>query len=272
MAKEKEQIKTQEELDQIAESQNFVKEAAADGSYFKDALDWYFFRYVNPVCDRTLMAFVAIVAAIAMFCLVQIIDNLFPLVQKVPIVIKAKDQSLYTPFIKPLKNTQDRAITVDIAILKYLVSTYVDDRESYDYRKSEVEDINKKFRRIRNASSFAEYKNFQTTMSKDNPDSPLNNFGQNIYRTIEVQSVEFEQGQTQDYYSKLRNFFLNDLPKTANIKFITSTHSFDDNNVEQIKKETYVAKLKFEFAGVNREAKSGVLNFSVNSYKLYKVK
>jgi type IV secretory pathway component VirB8 len=268
----KEELKTKEELEQLAEYQNFVKESTADGSYFKDALDWYFFRYVNPVCDRTLMAFIAIVAAVAMCGLVQIINTLFPLVEKAPIVITAKDQSLYTPYIKPLKGKDDRGVTVDIAILKYLLSVYVIDRESYDYRKSEVEDINKKFRRIRNTSSFAEYKNFQAMMSKDNPDSPLNNFGQNVYRTVEVQYVDFDQGQAQDYYSILRTFFSITLPKIGNVKFVTTTHSFDDNNVEQTKKESYLAKLKFDFTGVDREAKTGVLNFSVNSYKLYKVK
>ena len=25
-----------------------------DGQYFKDGLDWYFFRYVNPFCERTI--------------------------------------------------------------------------------------------------------------------------------------------------------------------------------------------------------------------------
>ncbi len=259
------------EEQQKAEHHGFIKESANDGSYFKDAHDWYFFRYVSPLCDRTLMIFVAIVGAISLFFLIQIIDGLFPLVQKVPIAIAAKDQSIYTPFVKSLRNAKDDS-TVDTSIAKYLLSVYINDRESYDYRDSNVESVNKKFRRIRNTSSFNEYKNFQFFMGKDNPDSPLNDFGREAYRTVEVKSVTLLKNQNENYYSLLRNFFLSAEPSEAEVRFVVTTHRTNDEEVENVEKINYLAKVKFTFGGVDRRAKTGILNFSITSYKLYKIK
>lgn len=263
---------SKEESDQLTEYRDFVKESAVDGTYFKDALDWYLLRYVSPLCDRTVMIFVAAIGAISLFFLIQIIDGLFPLVEKVPIVIRSKDQSLYTPFIKPLRSEESGALTVDDAIAKYLLSIYVNDRESYDYRKSEVEDVNLKFNRMKNTSSYSEYKNFQLFMSKDNADSPLNQFGHNIYRTVEVKSVNFVKAQQQDYYIKLKSLFSSALPTEAEVRFVMTTHTFDEGNNEKANRVNYLAKVKFNFSGANRGAKSGFMNFAVNSYKLYKVK
>ncbi|MSP33708.1 MAG: hypothetical protein EXR06_02250 [Rickettsiales bacterium] len=263
---------SKEEQAQKAEYQQFVKDAAFDGSYFKDALDWYMLRYVSPLCDRTTMMFVSIIGAISIFCLIQIIDGLFPLVEKVPIVIRAKDQSRYTPFIKSLRSAGNKELSVDDAIAKYLLAVYVNDRESYDYRKSEVEDVNRKFNRIKNTSSYSEYKNFQLFMSKDNEGSPLNDFGYNVFRTIETQSVTFVENQNQDYYSKLKTFFESTLPSEAEVRFAATMHSFDENNNEKKETTNYLVKIKFNFSGAHRNTQSGFMSFVTNSYKLYKIK
>jgi len=268
----KSQELSKEESEQLAEYHSFVKESAIDGTYFKDALDWYLLRYVSPLCDRTIMLFVAIIGAISLFFLIQIIDGLFPLVEKVPIVIRSKDQSLYTPFIKTLRSEQNKGLSVDDAIAKYLLSIYVNDRESYDYRKSEVEDVNRKFNRLKNTSSYGEYKNFQLFMSKDNANSPLNEFGHNIYRTVEIKDVTFVTNQQKDYYLKLKTFFSSVLPTEAEVRFTMVIHNFDEGNNEKTSRENYLAKIKFNFSGADRNAKTGIMNFAVNSYKLYKIK
>ena len=261
-----------EDKEKLAEYFDFVKTSASEGTYFKDALDWYLFRYVNPLCDRTVMVFIAGIAAVAMFFLIHIINNTFPLVEKVPIVVRAKDQTVSFPFIRELKNHQAKSVdTVDEAIAKYLLAVYVNDREGYDYRKSKVDDVNQKFNHIKNTSSFNEYKNFQAVMSKDNPDSPLNNFGQNVYRTIENPVVTLIASEQQDYYSKLKNFFVIRMPSEAEIRFVAVTKTLDDNNNVKNERVNYLAKIKFDFSGADRKAKSGVINFSVTSYKLYRV-
>ncbi len=220
---------TPEEVEERKEYCDFVKNSAADGSYFKDALDWYLVRYVNPLCDRTIMVCVAIIAVISLYNLSQIVSFAFPLVQKVPIVIRAQDESKYEPFIRPLKDANDRStLTVDEAVAKYLLAVYVNERESYDYRKGDVNDVNLKFTHMKNTSSSKEYKNFQAFMSKDNPDSPANNFGRNIYRNVEVQSVNFIKKDAHDYYDKLRSLLRIDSASEAEVRFTIITKEVTD--------------------------------------------
>ncbi len=109
-------------------------------------------------------------------------------------------------------------------------------------------------------------------MSKDNADSPLNEFGQNVYRTVEVANVTFVTNQQQDYYLKLKSLFSSAIPTEAEVRFVMVTHNFDEGNNEHASRENYLAKIKFNFSGADRNAKTGVMNFAVNSYKLYKIK
>jgi type IV secretory pathway component VirB8 len=271
MEQKLEELKKHNE-EEITEYFESIKESVADKSYFEDAVNWYLFRYVSAVCDRTILIFAAIIGAVALYSLVQIISHAFPLIERVPIIIKDKDQSRYTPFIKKLQNSADnQSNTIDKAIAKYLVSIYVQDRENYDYRKSQVNDVNVKFNRIKNTSSANEYRNFQLLMSKDNPGSPIHNFGINVYREVEIESIKFIETSHENYYFRFKEFFVNKLPNEAEIKFTTTVKKIDNDGIKE-EKERYLAKINFNFSGVNRDSKAGILNFMVSGYKLYKIK
>lgn len=267
-----------ENNEEAAEYFQFIKSSVNDGSYFKDALNWYFFRYLTPICDRTLLIFGAIIAAVVFYFLLQMIQGAFPLVERIPVFVSAKDQASTFPSIVPLKpkkgtlNYDPAIATVDEAIAKYLLGIYVDDRESYDFSKAEIEDVNRKFARVRNVSSATEYKAFQLTMSKDNPASPIHSFGQNVQRVITIDSVRLIKKEPQDFASKARNFLSNKIPTEAEVRFTAVTRPVVSEESEmKSQKEQYVAKINFEFEGAKKDEK-GVLKFSVNSYKLFKVK
>ncbi|NBV05734.1 MAG: hypothetical protein EBS06_00655 [Proteobacteria bacterium] len=275
-----------ENPEELEEYFKFVKSSVQDKTYFKDGLEWYFFRYVNPFCERTIFTFCAIIASVIFYCLVQMIEGAFPLVEKNPIIIRAIDQSQYFSNLIPLKphitgpgsEKYDPTITtVDEAVAKYLLSVYVSDREGYDYSKSEVEDVNNKFNRIRNTSSPAEYREFQAYMSKDNPDSPILNFGQKVFKTIEIESVKFIKQEAKDFTSKAKDFISAKIPDQAEVRFVSTLKSIDENGEVKIVKENYIAKVDFAFSGAKRSEKNAAkkedrtLDFMVNGYKLYKV-
>jgi type IV secretory pathway component VirB8 len=277
MEQKLEEIKNmdQEEVDEYFQ---FIKSSVADNSYFKDALDWYFFRYVTPICDRSLLIFGAVIAAVVLFFLTQMIKSAFPLVQEAPIFIRSLDQSLYFPNLVKLKPKKGEfgydpeITTVDEAVAKYLLSLYVKDREGYDFSKAEVEAVNNKFNHIRNLSADNEYRSFQLIMSKNNSDSPINYFGQNVVKSIKIDSVKFIRNEPQDFGSRARKYLSIKIPAEAEVRFSAITKTADDNN-ETLKeeKENYVVKIKFAFSGVKKD-EQGTLNFTINSYKLYKVK
>ncbi len=265
-----------ENNDQATEYAEFIKSSVNDGSYFKDAVGWYYFRYVSPICDRTLLIFGSIVAAVVLVCLFQMINGAFPLVQKVPIFIKSKDQSQYFPNLVEIKAKKGKANydpqieTVDEAVLKYLVIDYVKSREEYNYSKAEIEEINKKFNHIRNNSDASEYRAFQLFMSKDNPESPILNFGQKVVKSIQIESFSFNKKVPQDFASKARDFLSNKIPTDAEVRFVAITKTNDEQEVTTEKKERFVAKIKFVFGGVDK-SQTDNLNFMVSEYKLFKV-
>ncbi len=275
-----------EELQQHFE---FVRASVKDGSYFKDGLNWYFFRYVNPFCERTILSCCAIVACIITYCLYVMIEGAFPLVEKRPIIIRSVDQSQYFPNLIPLKphakgpgsDKYDPTITtVDEAILKYLISNYISDREGYDYSKAEIEDVNVKFNHIKNTSSDSQYREFQLYMSKDNPDSPILNFGRNVVRKTQLNSITFIKKEEVGFANKAKNFIATKIPTDADVRFTAITTTTDDNGVVKTEKQNYIAKINFAFSGAvkdnqrkdpNAVQKLETLNFVVKNYKLYKV-
>jgi len=251
----------------------FIKNSVNSGEYFRDSLDWYMLKYINPICDRVLMIFFAIIASVSLYFLIQIISSAFPLVEKIPVVIRDHDQSLYRPLIYSIKEKSDAgAINADEAVARYLIKNYIIERESFDFRKSEVGSINEKFIKIKNNSSFAEYKNYQLFMSKDNSSSPINFFGKNIFQETRIDSFSFIRSQYQNSYDRLKNFFSIKIPNEAEVKFTTITYKRDaeDNLISE--KNHYLAKIRFNFAGIDKKAEPGVINFVVNEYKLFKVK
>ena len=269
----------QENNEDAKEYFEFIKSSTRDGSYFKDALDWYLFRYVSPICDRTILLFGAIVAAVVLYFLIQLVEGAFPLLVEEPIFIRSYDQTKYFPNLVALKPKKGKegydpeVQTVDEAYAKYLLSHYVTSREGYDFSKAEIEDVNKKFNHMRNLSSASEYRNFQAIMSKDNPNSPIRNFGMNVNKTIEIDSVKFYRKEAKDLATKARLYLSNDIPTRADIRFTATIKTFDANNENvSTQKERYLAKINFTFDGVNKDVKNGPVNFAVNTYMLYKVK
>lgn len=277
----KELLVAKKDDEKTTEYFEFVKASVADGSYFKDSLNWYFFRYVNPFCERTILTFCSIVAAVVFFFLIQMIRGAFPLVEQVPIIITSKDQSKFIPNlinIKPkavakgLKYYADTGETVDEAVAKYLLNVYISDREGYNFSKAEITDVNKKYNRIKNTSSAAQYREFQIFMSKDNPESPLNQFGKNTKKIIEIESISFIKKEAKTFSQKAVDFLSNTIPSEAEVRFTAATTEKSD--IGKIIKESkirYLAKVNFSFSGINKDDSKKPLNFLVNDYKLYKV-
>jgi type IV secretory pathway component VirB8 len=208
---------------------------------------------------------------VVLFYLVQLIRGTFPLVEEFPVIIKAKDQSLYYPHLLPIKSKDDKEVsTVDEAVAKYLLSVYIKDREEYDYSNAEIYDINQKFNRLKNTSSVAEYSKFKLFMSKDNPNSPIYNFGKNVVRKVKIESILFIKEDPKNLVTKAKNFLQVKLPTQAQVRFVATTETTREIDIKDTKEE-FVADIGFTFSGASKDEKDRSLNFTVNNYQLYKV-
>ena len=250
------------------EYNDFVKSLVRDGSYFKDARDWYIFRYVQPVCERTILFFITIISGFVTYVLVMTILNSLPIKQEVAVIIRPKDQSLYFSVITPLRDSAELK-NIDEAVSKYLLTEYIKKREGYDFRKTNIEALNNQMNYIKNNSSIQEYRDFQAFLSKNNPDSPITYFGRDFQRLVDVKSVEFLQTKTDTLIDTARYFVASDLPSNANIKYTVTTKI---NSITTSTKQ-YLVKINFKFSGVNSKKSSDLnLDFTVISYKVYKIK
>jgi type IV secretion system protein VirB8 len=254
--------------EQKQEYNDFIKASVADGSYFKDARDWYILRYVYPVCERTILFFIAIFSGLIAYILAVTIISSFPIKQEVAVIIRPKDQSTYFPVIKKLKDSVELE-NIDQAVSKYLLTEYIKKREGYDFRKTNLEQLNNQLKYIKNNSSLQEYSNFQGFLSKENKDTPINYFGKDFQRMVDIESVAFVKPNASTIIDKARDFVKVEVPSEASIKYRITTKI----NSTVISNERYLVKIKFKFSGIDgKKDPDSKLDFVVIGYKIYKIK
>lgn len=259
----------QENQEQTKEYFDAIKASVEDSSYYKDGLDWYFFRYVNPFCERTIFFIAFILTAVLFYYLFNLIQSSYPLVRKVPVILKAVDESEYFPYLTKLYIDKD-AQNIDEAVASYLLKKYVINRESHDYSDGEIEPINIKFNQIKNTSSVSEYINFQNFMSKQNPDSPIWDFGKDAYRKVSIESAHFIREDPKTFSDKAKSLLMNIMPTDAEVTYFLDYKHADGTKTQQ----KFMVKINFTFSGVQRPVNNDnnpVLGFIVNSYKKYTI-
>ena len=252
--------------EQQQEYNEFIKASVADGSYFKDARDWYIFRYVYPICERTILLFIAIVSGLITYILIITAVESFPIKQEVPIVVYPRDQFQYFSVIKKLNDSVELQ-NIDQAVAKYLLTQYINKRESFDFRKTNLEALNDQLNYVKNNSSASEYQKFQSFLSRENKNSPINYFGKDFQRLVYIESISFLKPNNQTFINKAKDFVKVEVPDEVNIKYriVTKINSVNVLN------NRYLAKIKFDFSGVDAKNKSE-LSFVINEYKLYRIK
>lgn len=278
------------EGDEVAkEYLQYVKDSVKEDVYFNDALDWYLFRYLSPICDRTKLLIGGILALIVCYSLYEVIDSSFPLVEEKPIFVWEKDASVYFPYLVKLKPKEgekgyDPVIqTVDEAVLKYLVRLYVTERESFEFVKFDsIVELNSELTRKRNyieeQSSLEEYNNnYRLVVSNSSPRSPINHFGEKISKTVEIRSIKIIKEEYTDFASQAKNFLTYTIPDKAEVYFDLVTTDYEDEFNPKVTKEGFLAKMTYSFDGARLEPFKGdddkqKLNFKVTKYRLFKIK
>ncbi len=273
-------LKNIQDLDKEARHYTQIKAKVEDGEYFKDALDWYFFRYLTPICDRTLLILSGAIFTIIILLIIEMIENTYPLVETFPIFYEAKDQANYNTKLIQLKTArisndfieEDRQLSVDESVAKYLISHYIKEREGFNFKTAEISDVNTKLSKMQNLSSAQEYKNFLAFIDRSNSLSPLNFFGQNVEKRIEIESFNYIRKSPKNLAEKAKEYIATSMPSRAEVKFSAETIKVNVETGETVrKKELFLVKIGFFFAGIDKD-NVGNLEFIVNDYQLFRVK
>ncbi|MFT6077754.1 MAG: type IV secretory pathway component VirB8 [Rickettsiales bacterium] len=202
------------------------------------------------------------------YVLIMTIVNSFPIKEKVGISIRPKDQSRYFPVIKTLKDSIE-VHTVDEAVLKYLLTRYVEKREGYDFSKTNISALNDQMNYVKNNSSLKEYQNFQGFLNKKNPNSPIIYFGRDFQRIAGIDLVIFPKKEDANFISRAKNFVISEVPDRAEIYYTITTKI----NSKTKSTQQYLARIGFKFSGVDaKQAAGSKIDFMITSYKIYKIK
>lgn len=244
-----------------------IKYSVENGKYFKEAFDWYSNMYLRSIVDRTFFIFMFIMGVFIIYNVISLVFMILPLKEDVYIAIKEKDLTKYETSIVDLsKNSISKSS--DEQILQYLITNYVIERETHNYKSANISDVNEKLAKIQNNSSRDVYNEFKYFMSSEYKDGPYYYFGKDIETEVKIDSFEFIRVKRDNLISKLTDYFnMNLMPIRAEVKY-TLTTKIGDNITKQKRK----AVLSFKFTGVeyneNTKKYSNVRIF-ITSYRNY---
>ncbi|HSQ97137.1 MAG TPA: type IV secretion system protein [Rickettsiales bacterium] len=250
-----------------SEYKDSVKYCISNGIYFKDAFEWYCNKYLRPIVDRTFFVFMSIMGVIIIYSVVTIILSILPMKEDVFIAIREKDLTKYETTIHDLSKSK-QAKSTDESILEYLICNYVKERESHNYKRANINDVNLKLQKIKNNSSADVFNDFKYFMGADNENGPYYYFGKNIETTVKIDSFNFIRVQRTKIIDKIIDYFnVKLMPIKAEV-FYTVIMQIGDKVSYQKRK----AILSFKFNGVeysDETEKYSPLKFVIINYKNY---
>lgn len=232
--------------------------------FFKDSINYYLLSYISPKCHRLFLIIILCIITFIIHILSSEIVKLLPIKQPLPIMITSKDTTLYYPSIKNLRKPYDtEVISINEMVSRYLIENYVRERESYDFRSGDINDINNKLEFIRNNSSSKEYRDFKKYFDRFNPKSPLKFFGKNSYSEVDIISVSFLKEENQTLVKMAQDFLYLNLAKDAIVNYKIKRYIGD--KVQYFNKKV---KISFSFSGINDKSQNlrKKLDFTVNNF------
>lgn len=247
-----------------------IKYSVGNGSYFKDGFNWYCTLFLRSIVDRTFFVFMSIMGIIIIYNVVSLIFMLLPLKEDIYISIKEKDMSKYQTKIYDLSKNKE-AESTDEDILRYLLISYVEEREAHNYKRANINDINKKLEKVRNVSSSDVFNEFNFFMSRENQNGPFYYFGRDAEITVQVNSFKFIRIHREKFIDKVKDFFdIGLMPIKAEVYYTLRTQIGDAITSQKRK-----AVISFKFSGVEYNDKTNQyspVKLLVTSYKNYELK
>jgi type IV secretion system protein VirB8 len=221
------------------------------GQYFLDARKWYANRFISPATERIyIMLFLVffVMGAATLGFYYQLTNPAPPEVTYVsPSEDIAKSYSVIVPAGESLESPQTQ-------VVKRMLETYVERRESYDYNKTEVQ-----LNFVRNNTVRDEYLKYENATSINNPSSPMM-----LYQDTNVIQIKVTKVNILPFKPNAHNY------QHAIVYFESSLRNIASNNVVV---SNYAAAISFQIDDISKLIDSNAkrLVFLVSEYNLSKV-
>ena len=165
-----------------------IAEKIRDGSYFKDANEWYAGKYLYPVTERSLVFLFAVISFFTFLPIASLLNDTVQTNNKIPFPIIVADSTEHFSVIKPLAQKDESA---QIAVAKYLITDYIKSREEYIHKNIDGEKLKRLLKKIKSSSAKTVLNEYVSYMSESNTYSPLVRYKDHTDRLIEVKSISF---------------------------------------------------------------------------------
>ncbi len=221
-----------------------------DGSYFKDALEWYSSKYIFPFTLRASMLILSSVLIIGLLISIDAAKTSF-ISMKLPFPIYAKDQVRFFSIIKPLAYKND---SMEMAVSRYFIKKYVELREGYNSLNFSEGQEELSLNKVKALSSHQVYRSYIAYIDpNENSDSPIIKYKSQVERLIKVTDIKI--------------LAPHGTPESAIIKFTATEKSKLGS-----KSTNYEAELSFLMSDMTKVfEKIDPLYFIVTKYRTYKL-
>jgi type IV secretory pathway component VirB8 len=155
-----------------------ITENIKSGQYFKDAIDWYTIKFIQPVTHRSYFIFITTFSLIFSFMAFRILSNILPVVETLPIVLETESMADYYMKLQKLGNELEDP---NISVLRYMTGRYIIMRENYDFTK-----LQSNLNFVKNFSSKEEYERYRSYMKPETPESPILKYRSHTRRIVTV--------------------------------------------------------------------------------------
>jgi|GEM_PF-1529065 len=165
-----------------------IAEKVRDGSYFRDAIEWYNEKYLYPVTERSMMFIFMVAAVVALIPIASFLAKISDSIIKIPFPIYSADLTEHYSVINTLAKEDESPQT---AIAEYLIKDYVISREEYIYKNINADSLRNLLKKIKFSSSKQVLNEYVGYMSDTNPYSPITRYKYHTNRYVEIKSLSF---------------------------------------------------------------------------------
>lgn len=172
----------------MADTENdTIAKSIEDGTYYAAARSWYSEIFHTPIAQCSYYAILLVLTVLNLYFSFFALTGIFPLNKPIPFTIYSNSVLDDVTRIRRLaeSNKEDR----NVALMKYLLTSYVINRESYSLDKYEL-----RYRNIWSNSTAQVFDNYKQAVSVTNTQSPYRQYTNLARRLITVDSITYETG------------------------------------------------------------------------------
>jgi type IV secretion system protein VirB8 len=166
-----------------------LRETIESGAYFENARKWYSELFHTPIAQRSYYIIIILLAVTNVYYAILSFTGVFPIVVPVPFITYSNNVWEDLPRIRRLST--DAKEDKNVAVMKFFIASYVENRESYDLSQFEL-----RYRNIWSQSTKEVFDEYKNQIDASNPYSFYRQFTNVSKRVIDVDSLEFERTPT----------------------------------------------------------------------------